>query len=315
MSSSDNDARARCGGDIARSYCSELFLEPETVVRKELVAYEGQMDYLADVRVEDSSSAELEGLVGGGCQAIAARLPQALSFQPFQKLLFSATMTRNPAQLSKLSLRNPMFFSADVPDRDYSIPQQLQLSSVACELAQKPLVVARLLALEEHAGKQVLIFTQSVDSTHRLAVFLGLFGLTEQKLSVAEYSSSLTQAQRGKVIRRFRKNKIQVVVCSDAMARGMDIEGVDLVINYDVPVYIHTLIHRVGRTARANKPGSAVTVLLPKQGRHFHQMLGKIHGATDRLVKIRGAWDKTDEGVLDKYAEALVKLKEELAAE
>ena len=74
-------------------------------------------------------------------------------------------------------------------------------------------------------------------------------------VKVAEYSSSLTPQQRRAILRHFRKGKIQLLVCSDAMARGMDIENVMYVISYDAPNFAKTYVHRVGRTARAGNTG------------------------------------------------------------
>lgn len=78
-----------------------------------------------------------------------------------------------------------------------------------------------------------------------------LFGGVE----VAEYSSGLSSQRRRAILRDFRNGKIQLLVCSDAMARGMDIENVKYVISYDAPNFVKTYIHRVGRTARAGNTG------------------------------------------------------------
>ena len=72
---------------------------------------------------------------------------------------------------------------------------------------------------------------------------------------MAEYSSSLTPQQRKGILRDFKLGKLQLLICSDAMARGMDIQNVSYVISYDVPNYVRSYIHRVGRTARAGNKG------------------------------------------------------------
>lgn len=74
-------------------------------------------------------------------------------------------------------------------------------------------------------------------------------------VQVAEYSSSLTPQQRKGILRDFKLGKLQLLICSDAMARGMDIQNVSYVISYDVPNYVRSYIHRVGRTARAGNKG------------------------------------------------------------
>ena len=79
-------------------------------------------------------------------------------------------------------------------------------------------------------------------------------------VQVAEYSSSLSPPQRKGILRDFRLGKLQLLICSDAMARGMDIQDVCYVISYDVPNYVRTYIHRVGRTARAGNKGNQAPV-------------------------------------------------------
>ena len=74
-------------------------------------------------------------------------------------------------------------------------------------------------------------------------------------IKASEFSSNLNQTQRKGTLRDFKMGKIDLLVCSDAMSRGMDIEDVDFVISYDPPVNMKTYIHRVGRTARAGNRG------------------------------------------------------------
>lgn len=85
----------------------------------------------------------------------------------------------------------------------------------------------------------------------RLYLLMKLYG----GVQVAEYSSSLTPQQRKGILRDFKVGKLQLLICSDAMARGMDIQDVSYVISYDVPNYVRSYIHRVGRTARAGNKG------------------------------------------------------------
>lgn len=87
----------------------------------------------------------------------------------------------------------------------------------------------------------------------RLHLLVKLYG----GVQVAEYSSSLTPRQRKGILRDFKIGKLQLLICSDAMARGMDIQDVSYVISYDVPNYVRSYIHRVGRTARAGNKGKS----------------------------------------------------------
>ena len=91
---------------------------------------------------------------------------------------------------------------------------------------------------------------------------------------------------RRKVLAALARGATQVLVCSDVVARGIDLEDLDAVISYDVPAYVKTYIHRVGRTARAGKAGTAVTLCEEKQVKSFLKMLkeGDISGAQERAV-------------------------------
>ena len=105
-------------------------------------------------------------------------------------------------------------------------------------------------------------------------------------VKVAEYSSSLTPQQRKAVLRDFRSGKVvQLLICSDAMARGMDIEDVLFVISYDVPNFIRSYIHRVGRTARAGNKGMYYSTQDSNltAGYHTHQTIAQWQSSEIKL--------------------------------
>uniref|UniRef100_A0A8C5L5Y1 Helicase C-terminal domain-containing protein n=1 Tax=Jaculus jaculus TaxID=51337 RepID=A0A8C5L5Y1_JACJA len=116
---------------------------------------------------------------------------------------------------------------------------------------------------------RALCFTNSRENSHRLFLLMQAFG----GVSVAEFSSRYGPGQRRMVLKQFEQGKIQLLISTDATARGIDVQGVELVINYDAPQYLRTYVHRVGRTARAGKTGQAFTLLLKVQERRFLQML------------------------------------------
>lgn len=200
--------------------------------------------------------------------------------QPVQlrKLLYSATLTRDPQKLAALKLVNPKHFSAHhLTDKGrsassalYSMPEQLREYTVECTAEQKPLVLLSLLlerlqAQEEGDEKSiVVVFTSSLDSTHRLTRLLQLLWLAaDHGEPPIEFSSSLNQQQRSAFMKRCEdpNDPVSVVICSDGMSRGMDIGFVSAVINYDVPGFAKTYVHRCGRTARAGKQGEAISLL------------------------------------------------------
>ncbi|XP_036159352.1 ATP-dependent RNA helicase DDX51 isoform X4 [Myotis myotis] len=199
---------------------------------------------------------------------------------PLQKLLFSATLTQNPEKLQQLGLHQPWLFStrparggpgdAD-EDADsggkYTFPAGLSHHYVPCRLRAKPLVVLHLIL---HLGfSRILCFTNSRENSHRLFLLVQAFG----GVTVAEFSSRYGPGQRKGILKQFEQGKIQLLISTDATARGIDVQGVQLVVNYDAPQYLRTYVHRVGRTARAGNTGQAFTLLLKVQERRFLRML------------------------------------------
>uniref|UniRef100_A0AAQ6ALD4 ATP-dependent RNA helicase n=1 Tax=Amphiprion ocellaris TaxID=80972 RepID=A0AAQ6ALD4_AMPOC len=180
---------------------------------------------------------------------------------PLQKLLFSATLTQNPEKLQQLGLHQPRLFSSvhsQSSTTEYYVP---------CTLSNKPLLILHFILRMKLSP--VLCFTNSRENAHRLYLLLELFG----GIQVAEFSSRLSPGERKKTLKGFEQGKIQLLISTDAAARGIDINGVKCVVNYDAPQYIRTYIHRVGRTARAGKAGLAFTFLLSVQEKNFLQMV------------------------------------------
>ena len=102
--------------------------------------------------------------------------------------------------------------------------------------------------------KRTIIFCTTKKEAHSLRVIFGIFGLNS-----AELHGNLTQMERLKALNEFRKGNVNYLLCTDVAARGLDIVGVDTVINMDFPTNIKTYIHRVGRTARAGRIGHSIT--------------------------------------------------------
>ncbi|CAL5430646.1 unnamed protein product [Camellia sinensis] len=171
------------------------------------------------------------------------------SYPRLVKMVLSATLTQDPCKLAQLNLHHPL--SLTTGQRRYQLPEQLESFKLRllgiCESKHKPLyLVALLQTLQE---EKCIVFTSSVESTHRLCTLLNFFG--DLQIKIKEYSGLQRQFVRSETLRAFREGEMQVLVSSDAMTRGIDVEGVRNVINYDVPAYIKTYIHRAGRTARA----------------------------------------------------------------
>ncbi|KAL6991542.1 DEAD-box ATP-dependent RNA helicase 1 [Sarracenia purpurea var. burkii] len=113
-------------------------------------------------------------------------------------------------------------------------------------------------------------------------------------------------------LRAFRAGKIEVLISSDAMTRGMDVEGVKNVINYDIPAYIKTYIHRAGRTARAGQAGRCFTLLRKHEVKRFKKMLQK---AGNNCCPVYTVLPDSIESLRSTYTSALEKLKESVEVE
>jgi ATP-dependent RNA helicase DDX51/DBP6 len=209
----------------------------------------------------------------------------------------------------------------------YSLPASLTELTLSCDAAAKPLLMLALLLRGPAAGLLTVVFTSSVDSTHRLFRLLQLFGVGDSSntdkeqqqqqqpataAAVAEFSSGLTQKQRGALVRRAAAGQLRVIVCSDGMARGMDIAGVACVVNYDAPSHPRTYVHRVGRTARAGKPGTAITLLKQGQEGQFLGMRRKVDSSTS-AQPLRSRPEYSD--LIPRYRRCLGQLEGLLAAE
>lgn len=197
---------------------------------------------------------------------------------PLQKLLFSATLTHNPEKLQQLGLYQPRLFSSSHSPSEtspspaqrpesFNFPQGLTEYYVPCTLSKKPLILLHFVARMKLSP--VLCFTNSKEAAHRLVVLLQLLG----GVQAAEFSSRLSPGERKKRLKDFEQGKIELLVSTDAAARGIDISGVKCVVNYDAPQFIRTYIHRIGRTARAGRAGLAFTFLLQVQEKDFLQMV------------------------------------------
>ncbi|XP_063502919.1 ATP-dependent RNA helicase DDX51 isoform X2 [Pongo pygmaeus] len=237
---------------------------------------------------------------------------------PLQKLLFSATLTQNPEKLQQLGLHQPRLFSTGLTHRGledtdgdgdsekYAFPVGLTHHYVPCSLNSKPLVVLHLVL--EMGFSRVLCFTNSRENSHRLFLLVQAFG----GVDVAEFSSRYGPGQRRMILKQFEQGKIQLLISTDATARGIDVQGVELVVNYDAPQYLRTYVHRVGRTARAGKTGQAFTLLLKVQERRFLWMLTEA-GAPE--LQRHELSSKLLQPLVPRYEEALSQLEESVKEE
>lgn len=185
------------------------------------------------------------------------------------KIILSATLTQDPSKLSQFDLHHPLLLKSG--HKRYQLPENLRSYTLICKASLKPLYLVSL--LEALKGEKCIVFTSSLESTHRLNTLLKLFGDLPFKFS--EFSSQQPQWSRKKTLKAFREGKVDVLVATDAFARGMDVVGVGNVINYDMPTFTKTYVHRAGRTARADQTGCCFTLMRKSQVKSFESMLQK----------------------------------------
>lgn len=175
-----------------------------------------------------------------------------------QTLLFSATMPPKIRALANKILNQPEEISIAISKPAAGILQQ----AFMVYDTQKTPLVKHLLQDKEHGS--VIVFCSTKDKVKDLER-----ELKRNKLTIKAFHSDLEQAEREEIMRAFRNRDLQVLIGTDILSRGIDVDGVSLVINYDVPPDPEDYVHRIGRTARAETTGTAVTFITPKDQRKF----------------------------------------------
>jgi ATP-dependent RNA helicase DeaD len=171
--------------------------------------------------------------------------------------LFSATMPREVARIAKQYLQDPAEVKiAAKATTNSSIRQRY----ILVHGGQKPELIARVLEAEETDG--IMVFVRTKMATVEVADFLRSQGFTAEALN-----GDLSQEQREKTVSRLKSGKINVVVATDVAARGLDVERISHVINYDIPHDPESYVHRIGRTGRAGREGDAVLFVQPRERR------------------------------------------------
>lgn len=179
-----------------------------------------------------------------------------------QTLLFSATMPPKIRKLADSILKQPEQINIAISKPAENI---LQVAYMAYDSQKIPLV-SQLLKDKEDL-QSVIIFTSRKVSVNNV-----VRELRKLKFSVEGISSDLEQKEREEVLRKYRNRKIQILVATDIMSRGIDIDGIELVINFDVPNDAADYVHRIGRTARASASGVAITLITEKEQLDFKKI-------------------------------------------
>lgn len=187
---------------------------------------------------------------------IASKLPANC-----QTIMFSATMPKDIEKMAQNLLKNPVEIKLAV-----SKPaEKIQQSAYICYETQKLQIIKDIFKAGDL--KRVIIFSGSKMKVKQINQ-----ALTRMKINSGEMHSDLDQAQRDEMMFKFKSGQIDVLVATDILARGIDIDDIAMVINYDVPHDAEDYVHRIGRTARADRDGVAITFVNEDDMFAFHQI-------------------------------------------
>ena len=189
-----------------------------------------------------------------------------------QSLLFSATMPPGVLKLARTLLKDPAMVSIALSKPAEGVSQGAFLVDDRQKL---PLMVE---LLKDKIGQRILIFGST-----KIAVSALFKQLRSKGMNVGQISSDLEQAEREQVMMDFRNRKVDILVATDVVSRGIDVDGIDMVVNYDVPRDAEDYVHRIGRTARAARKGAALTLISPLDQVKFKRIEALIGSIVEKL--------------------------------
>lgn len=189
-----------------------------------------------------------------------------------QTLLFSATMPPKIRQLSNKILRDPLEITIALAKPAAGITQQ----AYVVHDGQKGLVLKHV--LKTVPWNSVIIFASTKEAVKKLDM-----AFQKANLPARAFHSDLEQQERELILRAFKNKQLNILIGTDVLSRGIDVEGISLVINYDVPPDPEDYVHRIGRTARAETTGTAVTLINEKDQRKFQNIENLIGSVIPKL--------------------------------
>ena len=200
-------------------------------------------------------------------KTIAAKLPKTC-----QTIMFSATMPEKIEELAKTLLKNPVEIKLAVSKPAEKIKQE----AYVCYETQKMTIIKDIFKAGDL--KRVIVFSGSKFKVKQLAASLQQIGV-----NCGAMHSDLEQAERDDVMFKFKSGQYDVLVATDIVARGIDIDDIEMVINYDVPHDTEDYVHRIGRTARANRDGRAITFVSEEDHYWFQQIEKFLEKVVDKM--------------------------------
>lgn len=200
-----------------------------------------------------------------------------------QTIMFSATMPENIQKLAHNILNNPVEVKIAVSKPADKIKQ----TAYMCHENMKPKIMAHI--LKDNGHDKIIIFASSKQKVKELYAEYSRKGF-----NVGEIHSDLLQSEREKIMYDFKNNHIKILIATDIISRGIDIDDIQLVINYDVPRDPEDYVHRIGRTARANRTGEAITLVSSKDYQNLVKIEKLIEKEIDKPDLFEGCGEKLD---------------------
>ncbi|WP_367390090.1 DEAD/DEAH box helicase [Lewinella sp. LCG006] len=188
-------------------------------------------------------------------------MDKILTFLPKkrQNLLFSATLSPNVENVRNVLLQDPLVINIAPEEKTVDLINQ---SAYTVTLEQKGPLLRHLIKAKKM--RQVLVFTSSVYQADQVAS-----KLSKNRFASAAIHSKKSQGARTQALNDFKTGKVRVLVATDLLARGIDIEFLPFVINYELPRSPKDFVHRIGRTGRAENPGEAISFVTEEDQHHF----------------------------------------------
>ncbi|KAK2058741.1 DEAD/DEAH box helicase [Colletotrichum caudatum] len=259
-----------------------------------------------EILVLDEADRMLEDGFADELNEILTTLPKSR-----QTMLFSATMTSSVDKLVRLGMNKPARVMVDSQKNKTVGTLVQEFVRLRPGREEKRMGYLVHICKTMHTERVIVFFRQKKEA-HRARIIFGLLGM-----SCAELHGSMNQAQRIASVENFRDGKVNYLLATDLASRGLDIKGVDTVINYEAPQNIEIYVHRVGRTARAGRTGIAITLAAEPDRKVVKAAVkaGKAQGAKimSRIIEPVEAdkWQAQVDEMEDEIEEIMIEEKQE----
>lgn len=203
-----------------------------------------------------------------------------------QKLLFSATIDNRVKDIANKKIKKAIY--VECKDNDTMLVDNIK--QVAIDVKEKMKSECTLRIIKKENAKCTVVFCNTKKKTEEVYNFL-----LKEKINCDILTSDIKQEERQKTLKKLKQGKIEVIVVTDVLARGIDVEDLDLVINYDIPLENEYYVHRIGRTARKGKSGIAYTLYTGKQ----YERIKEIEEYTSTKIEVQDVPLESKEANID----------------